>query len=164
MKVRKMIHDLHNQDCYSWSILLLKSVYCKGSSSEALATILSEGGLIQQDYYHLTINHLSAGKWKFGTRIASSEHSIQIDSNGPEYDSASFLILEYMKVIQLSNSILIYKQLILIHTDDAPTSHTCCRVLFLLQFSKHTLFCYSTFTIIRKDLATGRMNKPSKPI
>jgi len=76
--------------------------------------MLGEGGLIQECYYHLVINHLGAGNRKVGTRMASSDHNIQTDKNGPGHDSASSLIrsltcsVEYTKAISIGLIINLY--------------------------------------------------------
>ena len=78
------------------------------------------------------LSNLGAGKWKFGTRIASSDHGIQIDRNCPGNDSASFLIRSltcslssqlYQSNHYWSNyqSINLYPHLKTAHNDDAPT-------------------------------------------
>ena len=147
--------DLYKQHCYLWSILILKSVYCKGSSEIqvwGIGNILGEGSLIQQYYYHLAINHLRVGNWKFDTRISSSDHGIQIDRNSPGHHSASSLIrsltcsLNYMKAISIGLIINLYPYLKSAHTDHAPTFCTLLQGSFLLQSCKHTFFHYSTFT------------------
>lgn len=127
-----------------WKVYIAKAH--QRYKSEGLATYWVKAVLIQQYYYHLAINHLRVGNWKFDTRIANSDNGIQIDRNSPGHHSASSLImsltcsLNYMKAISIGLIINLYPYLKSAHTDHAPTFCTCCRAHFSFNLASTLSF------------------------